>query len=178
MLDSRLVAILDWAREIRTLTPMSSPGVQLPLRFGFAERIIGRGFLAGVVVRGRALAEQEDEGWWIDGVNPGAIAEGGTTVRAAVADFRQRLKAVLIDYAEEAPDFDAFKGAVEAFFRGTDPDSEAEWAAAREAVRAGAVSLPELPKVTDSSPPSISVERLALAPESNLLDDESSSIAA
>jgi hypothetical protein len=152
--------------------------VQYPLLFGFQEPILCNGFIAGVAMRGRALAEQEDEGWWIYGVVPGAIAECGGTLISAVDAFRQRLKSVLIDIADEAADFDAFKLGVELFFREKDADAEAQWQAAREKVRAGKLEYRDLPKDTSPGKPSIRVELLDANARSNALADEHSSLAA
>ncbi|HCF57961.1 MAG TPA: hypothetical protein DFS52_08215, partial [Myxococcales bacterium] len=72
----------------------------------------------------------------------------------------------------------AFKREVESFFNATEPESEREWEMARQAVRAGKLSLAELPKVTDCPPPRIEVTILDLVPDANVLDDQPSSLAA
>jgi hypothetical protein len=156
---------------------MSSP-VQYPLFFGFREPIVGNGFVAGVDLLGRAVAEQEDASWWLFGVNPGALADTGPDVQSAFCAFRQRLKAVLFDFAEEAKGFDEFKRMVEEFFQTTDGDTETEWKDARQAVREGRLNLAELKKETTQSAPRLSVVKLRLAPEENLLDSGASSLAA
>ncbi len=158
---------------------MDSTTAKFPLLFGFHAAIVGQGFLAGVRASGRAIAERERaDDWWILGVHPGAIAEHGSTLQDAVSRFRLRLKAVLIDFAEETADFAAFKREVESFFIATEPESEREWEMARQAVRAGKLSLAELPKVTDCPPPRIEVTILDLVPDANVLDDQPSSLAA
>src|SRR5712691_4836085 len=89
------------------MTDQTSP-TRYPLLYGLREVIIGNGFAAGVQANGRVIAEQEEKGWWIYGVNPGAVAESGSTLRDAVDNFRARFKTVLFDYAAEAPNFEAF----------------------------------------------------------------------
>jgi len=141
-----------------------------PLLYGFREVIIGKGFAAGVHFNGRVLAEQEPEGWWIYGVNPGAIAESGATVWDAVRNFRVRLNTVLFDYAAEAPNFDSFKAQVSRFFQESDSETKEEWNEARKAVRAGKVEAPDLRKVTDECPPVAMITLLKLAPNENVVE--------
>ena len=43
-----------------------------PLLFTFRDKIEGRDFVAEVVAHGRVLAVEEQEGWWLYGVQPGA----------------------------------------------------------------------------------------------------------
>lgn len=158
---------------------MSTSGSHYPLLFAFHEAIVGRGFVAGVEVRGRAIAEQEGEGqWWVYGVNPGALAECGSGLHSAVENFRLRLKTALVDFAEEASDFQAFKQSATAFFATTDQDTEGEWEAARQAVRAGRIDLAELPKDRSERAPTIMVKELALEPGENPLGEAPSSLAA
>ncbi len=155
--------------------------IQYPLLFGFQEQIVGQGFLAGIDVRGRALAAQEEDGeWWIYGVKPGALAESGSDIPEAMRSFRQAFRTVLVDFAEEEADFDGFRARVETFFRETDSETDSDWEKAREEVRAGNISLGELPKVAQVTTPVINVQKLELAPTVNRIDNEPepSSIAA
>jgi hypothetical protein len=104
-----------------------------PLLFSFRDKVAGKGFLADITVHGRALAVEEDGCWWIRGVQPGGLADGGQTFLEAYAAFRDDFRAVLFDIAEEAKSFWAFKEEVDRFFAET--DEEAEWHAAVQAVR-------------------------------------------
>lgn len=119
------------------MTTAKPPLHTYPLLFGFGEVVLGRGYVAGVSIsNGRLLAHDEgDSGWWLDGVNPGAIADGAATLGEAVAKFRQRFKGVLSEIAEEASDFGAFQQAVRAFFDETDDDTVRAWDDARKEVR-------------------------------------------
>lgn len=54
-----------------------SESIHYPLLFDYKDCIAGNGFLAAVVVSGRALMRSEDDEWWMHGVQPSAIAEGG-----------------------------------------------------------------------------------------------------
>ncbi len=143
-----------------------------PIFFGFSEMVLCRGFVAGVTVSGRAMAEAGDGGWWIYGVNPGALACGGPSLTEAISGFRAAFRTVLIDEAEEFAEFEQFKGAVEAFFQRCDAETEQEWNAARAEIRAGAGSaglMSDLPKDTSDRRPEIRVEMLRLAPSQNLV---------
>lgn len=141
---------------------------QYPLLFSVRELVLCKGFVAGVEVYGRALVEQEDDGWWVFGVNPGAVAESGKSFRGAVDNFRARLRTVLFDYAEDADEFSSFKNAVERFFHASDLETETEWDAARAEVRAGRLALGDLSKDTSGRGPQIQIALLKLAPSDNL----------
>ncbi|MCC6808241.1 MAG: hypothetical protein IT381_12535 [Deltaproteobacteria bacterium] len=152
-----------------------------PLLFGFREPIFGRKFVAGVKLHGRAMAEDEgDDGWWIYGVTPGALTDTGSTLVEAMTAFRQRLKAVLVDYAAEATDFASFKVHVSAFLKAVDEDANQEWEAARKAVRAGKVDVEGLGLQRETAPgiPSFEVVELVLEPSANSLNADGSSLAA
>lgn len=148
---------------------------QYPLVCGFSENVIGDGFVAGVRAQGRVLAESSDEGWWASGVNPGAIADHGETLVGAVSNLRRRFRALLIDIANEAPDFETFKSEVEKFFHATDEEAAVAWGSSREAVRAairaGVTDLPDLPRVQEESKPTIRVHIVELRPNQNTLEN-------
>src|ERR1700738_4736136 len=108
-----------------------------PLLCGFRDLVEGKHFLAEVRATGRALARKDEDGWWIDGVNPGGMAVGGATLHEAVAFLRDSFRKVMFDLAADAQNFEAFKGDVERFFNETDSDTVREWNAARDRVRAG-----------------------------------------
>lgn len=122
----------------------------VPLLFTFRDKVEGDTFLADVSVAGRALAVEEDDGrWWVYGVQPGAIAGGGTTLLEAFGDFRRGFTAVLFDAAAEAGDFSAFEAEVRRFFHETDPTSTAEWTAAVQAVRERRMEAADRPLAPD-----------------------------
>lgn len=148
-----------------------------PILFSFNETILGHGFVAGVSVHGRATAEQE-QAWWIYGVNPGGIAECGDSLHDAVSGFRQRFKTVLFDCASEATDFDSFRQDVETFFMTRETAIVNEWESARQQMRSDRVTLESLPRVTAATQPLIEVVKLEISPGANRLDDESHSLAA
>lgn len=72
---------------------------------------------------------EEQDGWWVYGVNPGGIAGGGETPEDACAEFRRMLHAALLDLAEESMDFEGFKSSVVEFVRQTNTVNEREWSA-------------------------------------------------
>ena len=68
-----------------------------PILFTFIDKVSGNGFLAKVTVHGRALAADEGDGWWMYGVEPGDLAEGGASFAEAQAKFRMTFSAILFD---------------------------------------------------------------------------------
>lgn len=110
--------------------------VRYPLLFTYHDKVVGKGYLAGVRVAGRALlVREDDDAWWVYGVNPGGIAEGAEGPGRAHSLFRRTFTTVLFDLAEEARDFDSFKSAVSAFFYETNEPTEAAWLEAVTAQR-------------------------------------------
>ena len=77
-----------------------------PLLLGFRDLIAGNGFVASVALNGRALLVDEDDGFWMYGVNPGGLAAGGSTAAEALAEFRKDYRLVLFDIATEAEGFE------------------------------------------------------------------------
>ena len=138
--------------------------VDYPLMFTFRDVISGNGWLAGVTLSGRALMTNED-GWWMYGVRPGAIAETGETPQETFLRFRNTYKAVLFDMASDSANFDAFKKEAEQFYYQLDDDQERRWTEAVNNVRLSNIkpeplfaSLPKEPPET--RPSQIAVERL------------------
>ena len=122
-----------------------------PLLLGFRDLIAGNGYVAGVALAGRALLVDEDDGFWMYGVNPGGIAAGGKTHSEAQAEFRQGYKSVLFDLAAQASDFADFRRQALAFFEETNEPTEREWLEAVAEVRKGNVAADWLPtKPVDS----------------------------
>lgn len=141
-----------------------------PLLFTFVDKVEGNGFLANIRVDGRLLAEEED-GWWMYGVNPGGLAAEGDTRAAAYIEFRQTLMKVLFDLATEAADFYAFRAAGRKFFEETSESSIQEWEAARAEVRAGKVTIDGMRRETAESPRRIEItQKQAFAAKDNATD--------
>jgi hypothetical protein len=151
---------------------------QYPLTCSFRDLIAGHGYVAGVALDGRVLAERrpapegDGETWWVYGVYPGAAAGTGASLGAAVADFRNTVKKVLIELAHEAVDFRAFERGARTFFGETDDLTAKEWEEARARVREGGVGLPNLKVVKRVDKPKIEVVlRHELRPEANAVAD-------
>lgn len=115
----------------------------ISLMFGFTDLIEGRGFIARVLTNGRALAEQdEEEVWWINGVNPGGVCAPGATPKEALQAFRIAMHEVLLDCAVRCKTFDSFEGDVKLIFESTTEDLLGEWQEAALVLRGGASAGP------------------------------------
>jgi hypothetical protein len=158
---------------------MSKP-IHYPLLFNYKDCIAGDGFLASVVVSGRALMFNEDDEWWMHGVQPAAISEAGETPQEAAAHFRKRYRTVLFDFSAEASGFEAFRTEVERFFNQPEPEISASWQTAFELIRSGKVDpgapFSRLPRqAPEAHEPEIDVflvDPAALSPNDNVLDRE------
>ena len=130
--------------------------------FGFRDLVAGKGFVAGVVVNGRALLVDEGDGFWMFGVSPGGLAAGGKSHGEAQAEFRQGYRSVLFDIAALADDFDSFRQQVLSFFHETSEPTEREWEEALAEVRSGKVVADWLPmrKVDSNAGQGVEVVRL------------------
>ncbi len=124
-----------------TTTNMSK-SVVWPLVFKYRGPVFGTGFISYVDLCGKLLASLETEGFWLDGVNPGAFAIGAKTLEEANVKLREALTAVFVDFAEAADSFSEFKAAVEDFYNQTDAETEREWDEAINAVRQGWIAVP------------------------------------
>ncbi len=136
-----------------------------PLIFTLRDAISGRGYLAGVTIRGKGIMVQEYGSWWLYGVRPGAIAACGRNPQEAFLQFREQYKQTLFEFADEAPTFEAFRQLVEDFYYQAEPDEEERWEKALAVVRAGK-AIPEpfsgLPRQTpEGTPFQITVESLS-----------------
>jgi len=105
-----------------------------PLVFTLQDAITGCGFLAGIVVTGKAVMEHEDGKWWMYGVCPGGIAAAGDTPNEAFVDFRNKYKEALFDMAEECGNFLTFRRSVQEFF-GEDQQESLRWDTALKILR-------------------------------------------
>ena len=118
--------------------------IHYPLIFTYKDAVSGNGFLAGVLVTGRALITKEDDQWCMYGVTPAGIAETGSTAIETFKSFRERYRAVLYDIAAEVSSFDAFQAEVNNFFAEGDPREEELWVEAHRLLKSGEVK-PEEP---------------------------------
>ena len=142
-----------------------------PLLFTFVDKVEGNGFLADIQVHGRLLAAQEEDGWWMYGVNPGGLAACGDTHAAAYAEFRKTLMRVLFDIATEARDFYGFRTAAKKFFDEVNEPNLRDWEQARADVKAGRVTIDGMRRESAESPRRIEItEKQTFAAKDNATD--------
>jgi hypothetical protein len=127
-----------------------------PLFFTFTDTLTVRGSLVQIETFGRALAVQEDEGWWFYGVNPGDVAQSGANSTEALAAFRKAFTEVLVTMAHSAASNAAFTRAAQRFLETANQPNLKDWIAATEQVRLGKVTA-ELSVLSADTPPSIAV---------------------
>lgn len=132
---------------------------RFPLFVATRDLIFGNGFWAEVSTVGKALYVIEDDGHWIYGVNPGGLAGTGENLAAANVDYVQHFKGVLIELANEAEGFEAFRDAAVRFFNETNAYQQEEWAKAVAAAQAS--ELLGLKRVPASTAIAIDIERKA-----------------
>jgi hypothetical protein len=133
-------------------------GTAIPLLFTYRDCLFGNGFAVEVeAAYGRALCVRESDGFWMYGVNPGAMAAFGDDADAAHAEFRKVFADILKDLAAESSSLETFRSLVEEFFMDTNPGHEKDWHKAVEAVRRNEVTVEGLPKAPADSPRSIKV---------------------
>lgn len=124
-----------------------------PLIFTLPQPVLGNGYVARILVRGRAVLSVEADGSnWINGVQPSAIAGGGETFDEARLKFCEGLHSVFLDIAAEAKSFSDFKKRAEGFFnQPCDAATAKEWDDALVAVRRGEARLDGLVSISASS---------------------------
>ena len=117
-----------------------------PLFYTFRETIIGKGFIAGVSLRGRATATlEQEEGvpvWAFNGVEPGSLAELGATLNESYYAFKEALRQIVLDLATRSDDYEQFQRKVKVFVTQVNRPEENDWIQAREAVRRGDLGSP------------------------------------
>ncbi|MDA1000088.1 MAG: hypothetical protein O2807_06175 [bacterium] len=106
-----------------------------PLFFTLHKIVMGNGFIVSVEARGKALAVQNEDGFWIFGVNPGGIGGGGENLKESYQEFREGFLSVLYDIAAAASTFEEFKKEAEEVFHSVCEKSEREWTEAVAFVR-------------------------------------------
>lgn len=150
-----------------------------PLLCSFSENVVCSGFVAHVSASGRALATEESDGWWFYGLNPGALAAQGATLREAHYAFREEFRKVLFDIAVSANDFAHFRVEVERFFNESEDGTLQEWNDAVQAVRSGEIKLDNLPRASADERPNITVSLIRnLQPSANGTVEGSPAVAA
>jgi hypothetical protein len=138
-----------------------------PLFFTYSYTIPGSNFLATIKVQnGRALMVKEDNDWWMYGVCPGSISEGGQNPQEAYMKFCESFKEILEDIAFDKKNFHDFEAEVKSFALCNDPNEEKVWLETREEIRNGRLQ-PEGPfnalkRITDDPEVTVSVTRLDL----------------
>ena len=107
---------------------------EFPLLFCFKNVVMGDGFIAGVLMQGRALlVHEEEELWMAYGVNPGGMAAEGATKDEVMTEFKITHELILNDIARECRTFKTFQAKVKQFF--DQVSDEGAWAEAVEEVR-------------------------------------------
>jgi hypothetical protein len=142
------------------MTEQLSPaiGLPIPLLFTYRDCLFGNGFVVEVKANnGRVLCVHESDGFWMYGINPGAMAAFGDDPDAAHAEFRQTFSNILKDLALEANNIDDFRVLVDQFFADTNVGYEQDWLRAVDAVRRDEIDAEGLPRIPAESPRSIEV---------------------
>ena len=123
-----------------------------PLLFGFRDLIAGKGFVASVSLKGRALlVDEEARGFWMYGVNPGGVAAQGATAGRVQDAFRAAYRSVLTGIAAQARGYSELEREMNGFVEATNHPTAAEWQEAVFAIREGKVCTDHLPKRTAES---------------------------
>ncbi|MEW6324893.1 MAG: hypothetical protein AB1515_05855 [Nitrospirota bacterium] len=138
---------------------------EYPVMFKVKDAVAGNGFLAGVLLSGRATIREDYGKWWVYGVCPGGIAESGSTPEEAFLRFRETYRSVLFDLAEESATYNDFRSAVESFYSQINEAEKENWESAFQAMRASTIPLEgffsTLPKrAPESCSTKLSIERL------------------
>lgn len=139
-----------------------------PLLVRFEDAVGGSGFSANVKCRGRALLIKEDDGFWMYGVNPGALAESSQTEDETYLKFRRAHTQALNEFASEANGFNDFKTQVKKFFETCDKGTSDEWMQAVLDVRAGKVGAKGIPKGNAEEPVGIEITERVIEPANSV----------
>lgn len=152
------------------MTLQSDSKAELPFIFTYRDFVYGStGLVTEVNARGRVLAVQEDEGWWMYGVNPGDISACGKTLADAHTQFRKAFTAILYDIADDVVGFEAFSTHVKSFFNQVNKPVSVAWQEAVAVVRKNTLaeggqlpqetllSVGEIPRLPAETPVSIEV---------------------
>ena len=146
-----------------------------PLLFSFRDVVAGNGYYAGVVIDGRAILVEDEEGSWFYGVEPGGVAGHGDTAQEAHQDFRAGYRSVLADLSDEADDFAAFKRLAMDFLTTVNRPNEVLWEGAVERVRSGELDLNWLPQRSSDLKREVKVVELREDPRNAINDPDTQS---
>ena len=140
--------------------------MRYPFLFDFRDKVFGKGFLADIRVKGRALGESQGRGkgrrMWFYGVAPGGLAAAGENEREAYMNFRRAFFSALEDLAEESAGFDDFKAGARKFFYESCVETQELWSRAVEEVRSGKIPTKDMPRRPADSPARIVITKVAL----------------
>lgn len=114
-----------------------------PLIFECKQVVAGCGFLAGVMLEGFALLDQDGGAWFVTGVQPVGITACGATEAEACTEFRESIWDWLLDCAESARGFEAFEAEVGRVLARRDHGLLQQWRAARLAFGSSGRSVGE-----------------------------------
>ena len=130
-----------------------------PLVFRFHDMITGKGFMAEVIMDGRMLLVNEEDGdFWMFGVQPGGVSGGGCGRDAAFREFKMIYLSVLHDIAAESSTFEDFEQGVTEFFSEVNDPNKRDWRDVLKEVRKGNLTLTNINRVdADKRPPSLTV---------------------
>ena len=130
-----------------------STSMKWPLVFSYRGRVKGQGFTAKVICAVRVLAEQQSDGeLWLSGSEPGWFAARGATLKEANANLKKMFHGILLDKAEEAPDFAIFRENLLVAFSDADRLVRKEWVEAWIANKDGKLdctAMERLPRVVE-----------------------------
>lgn len=120
---------------------------EYPIIFTFNEVIIVKkaikAYLVMVESRGQALLVKENDKYWLNGVQPGGMSDGGNTAKEVLHNFRIAFRNVLSDIEEESHNYTDFHNRVSTFFNDVDDEELKRWEEARRKVKLGLVTPPE-----------------------------------
>jgi len=143
---------------------MDSETQVFPLILSLKELVKGPTFVAGVMARLHIVMKADYDQWWMYGVNPGGISEGGDTQETAYLKFLRAFREVLADIASDCHTYEEFMARANAFIMETNDSERTDWEAARKAIRAGKPVTDEyvekLKRVVSDEAPCIEAVRL------------------
>jgi predicted RNase H-like HicB family nuclease len=121
---------------------------EYPLIFTFNEAVVIKnvktnvGYFLFVNGRGKALMTTGETGdYWINGVQPGGMSEGGKTVKEALYNFKTAIHNILLDIAGYSENDVDFTKEVKDFFAGIDDNDLKLWEKARKTIKTGEVEI-------------------------------------
>lgn len=114
-----------------------------PLYFAFKQVVAGKDFRALIEAKGKVLMAEEDDQYWLYGVQPGGMAACGETIKKGLKNFDTAFKNVLLDTAAESTTADEFKQEARNFFSAIDETEAKTWEAARKELKSEKTKSPE-----------------------------------